>query len=180
MAKSDVEEWRPVRGWKGFYEVSSHGRVRSVDRRVRTRSGFRNYRGRVLRQKMSGPEGKEYPAVVLSRPGELLDMKVHRAVLETFVGTCPPGCESRHLDGDRFNPRLNNLAWGIPVANNYDDKLRHGKLTRGEVNGVAKLTELDVLQIRDDLRPAREIAEEYDIHYNHVGRIRRRERWAWL
>ena len=31
---TEPEEWRPVVGWEGLYEVSSLGRVRSVDRVV--------------------------------------------------------------------------------------------------------------------------------------------------
>ena len=34
-----TEEWRPVLGWEGLYEVSDQGRVRSVDRIVRNRPG---------------------------------------------------------------------------------------------------------------------------------------------
>lgn len=48
-----LEEWRPVPGYEGFYEVSSLGRVRSLDRShpCINRWGFpsiRNCRGRVL------------------------------------------------------------------------------------------------------------------------------------
>lgn len=40
--------------------------------------------------------------------------RVHRLVLEAFVGPCPPGMECRHLDDDPRNNRLDNLAWGDP------------------------------------------------------------------
>jgi hypothetical protein len=35
-----TERWRQVPGYEGAYEVSSHGRVRSVDRIMKA---FRNY-----------------------------------------------------------------------------------------------------------------------------------------
>jgi hypothetical protein len=34
------EEWRPVVGWEGFYEVSDRGRVRSVARTVMRSNGY--------------------------------------------------------------------------------------------------------------------------------------------
>ena len=40
-----IEEWRPVSGYEGAYEVSDQGRVRSVDR---VDSAGRRLRGRVL------------------------------------------------------------------------------------------------------------------------------------
>ena len=35
MCESYAEEWRPVVGYEGFYEVSSHGRLKSVPRTKR-------------------------------------------------------------------------------------------------------------------------------------------------
>ncbi|WP_211337689.1 NUMOD4 domain-containing protein [Lentzea atacamensis] len=36
IVRGHEEEWRPVEGWEGLYEVSSWGRVRSLTRRRRT------------------------------------------------------------------------------------------------------------------------------------------------
>ena len=40
-----AEHWKPVTGHEGIYEVSNHGRVRSVDRTV-TRSDGQVHRAR--------------------------------------------------------------------------------------------------------------------------------------
>ncbi|QZE10566.1 hypothetical protein SEA_SCOOBYDOOBYDOO_251 [Mycobacterium phage ScoobyDoobyDoo] len=45
---------------------------------------------------------------------------VHRLVLEAFVGPCPPGMETRHLDDDPSNNRLSNLCWGTRLENTMD------------------------------------------------------------
>jgi hypothetical protein len=50
---------------------------------------------------------------------------VHRLVLEAFVGPCPEGMLTRHLDGDPANNHLDNLRWGTP-AENFADSVRHG------------------------------------------------------
>lgn len=55
---------------------------------------------------------------------------VHRLVLETFAGPCPPDMECRHLDGNRSNNALSNLRWGTKLENEAD-KDRHGKRPRG-------------------------------------------------
>lgn len=54
-----------------------------------------------------------------------LTRRVHRLVLETFVGPCPEGHTARHLDGTTDNNRLRNLAWGTN-ADQEEDKKRHG------------------------------------------------------
>jgi len=43
--------------------------------------------------------------------------KVHRLVLEAFVGTCPPEMETMHLNGCRSDNRLENLKWGTHEEN---------------------------------------------------------------
>ncbi len=64
----DDEEWLPVAGWEGFYEVSDRGRVRSLERVVRRRNGSRyRVRERVLKPAVRAADG--YMHVSLSRRG---------------------------------------------------------------------------------------------------------------
>lgn len=44
-----IEEWRPIEGYEGLYEVSNLGRVKSIDRYVIDSLGHRRfYKGKVL------------------------------------------------------------------------------------------------------------------------------------
>ena len=114
------EIWKPIPGWEGSYEVSDHGRVRSVDRIVTTRTGIRKrYHGRVL---ALTADRSGHLAVSL---GRAKDKAVHRLVLEAFVGPCPEGQECCHNDGDPTNNNLSNLRWGSPTENAFD-RVRHG------------------------------------------------------
>lgn len=113
----DSERWLPVPGHEGLYEVSDHGRVRSLDRVITMKNGRkRRQRGIVLKPVNSNG----YHCVNV---GAL--RYVHRLVLEAFVGPPPPGMETRHLDGDPHNNRLGNLKWGSSSENN-DDIVAHG------------------------------------------------------
>lgn len=88
-----------------------------------------------------------YPMVSLKRGGKTVTLYVHRLLLETFVGPCPPGMECRHLDNDPTNIRLRNLAWGTK-AENEADKVANGTTNRGQRNGMSKLTDDQVVEIR--------------------------------
>jgi NUMOD4 motif/HNH endonuclease len=114
---ADSEEWRPVVGWEGFYEVSSAGRVRSIPRASRTR-------GVVLKPSRSGTN--KYPHVDLWADGENETRTVHSLVAEAFVGQRTDGTEVRHLDGDDSNCQRSNLAYGTSSENSYDIT-RHGR-----------------------------------------------------
>lgn len=53
------ECWAPVPGFKGAYEVSSHGRVRSVDRIITRKNGVRvPMRGRIRKTRPNKSNGR--------------------------------------------------------------------------------------------------------------------------
>jgi hypothetical protein len=69
---------------------------------------------------------KGYITVNLKPGGaiKLKTMRVHRLVLDAFVGPCPDGMECRHLNGVKADCRLSNLAWGTRKEN-IEDRVRH-------------------------------------------------------
>lgn len=113
-----TEEWRPIPGCDGRYEVSNLGRVRS---RPRTTPGRwdtpMHFAGRVLAQE-SVVGG--YLRVGMRYGGRRHRELVHRLVLLAFVGPCPEGMEARHVDGNPTHNHVSNLAWGTHSENTYD------------------------------------------------------------
>jgi hypothetical protein len=168
-----TERWLPVVGWENLYEVSSHGRVKSLDRVDRF---GRLFKGRLLRLT---PGSHSYPMAQLYRKGKRCGRTVHSLVLEAFVGPRPSGMEVCHLDGSRSNNRLGNLRWDTRKAN-HADKLGHDTHLRGERASNSKLTSQDVLSIRKDKRPQRIIAAQYGISRPTVSEIQNKRKWAWL
>ena len=108
--------------------------------------------------------------------------KVHALVLLTFVGPKPsPKHEVRHLNGDKTDNRLSNLAWGTKKEN-MADRERHGTVARGQRNGLAVLDEDKVREIRR-LRDVEgltfiEIGKRFGIHRVTVRHICLRVLWA--
>lgn len=115
---SATENWKPVVGFEGLYEVSDQGRVRSLDHSTTGKDGrTRRYKGRVL---VGSVDSSGRIQVVLSKEGKGHYRRVHRLVLEAFVGPCPPGYEGCHWDDDRSNNHLSNLRWDTSSANSMD------------------------------------------------------------
>ncbi|EOM78090.1 hypothetical protein DW322_11330 [Rhodococcus rhodnii] len=123
----DAEIWKPVLGYEGLYEVSSIGRVRTVERVVRggrTPTSSRTVPAKV--RKVSAHVNGGHLWLKLHRNGVRTPRFVHRLVLEAFVGEQPEGRnEVRHLDGNPANNRVENLAYGTH-AENVADMLEHG------------------------------------------------------
>lgn len=103
-----TENWRPVRGYEGSYEVSDLGRVRSV---------------RVVLKPMRVPKG--HLQVALYKSADRTFYKVHCLVLSAFVGPRPEGMEGCHNNGDPQDNRLSNLRWDTR-SGNQRDSVEHG------------------------------------------------------
>lgn len=125
------EQWRPVIGWEGAYEVSDAGRVRSIDRVVHRSDGVISLiRGKLLKP-CAMPGGRGHLFVNLSAPGVGARLEsVHRLVLIAFVGQAPDGMECCHNDGDPTNNQLANLRWDTR-SENMRDRFRHGWVVTG-------------------------------------------------
>ena len=102
------EEWKAVKGYEGFYEVSTLGNVRSVDRYVRKSNGVWQFRK--SRKCRIFEDAWGYLNVKLNKDSVTSTKKVHRIVYETFVGKIPDGYEIDHIDFNRKNNVLGNLT----------------------------------------------------------------------
>lgn len=175
----DEEIWKPVNGYEGAYEVSSLGRVRSLPRTIlRGRSPLR-ISGRFLKPCVNG---KGYHVFTLSMEGKTRTIDAHRLVAEAFLGPIPEGQYTRHLNGDRTDCRVSNLAYGTPVQNQAD-RLIHGTDGRGEKNSQSKLCGKIVIKIRSMANMGvskTDIAQAFGISARQVRAIAGKRAWRHI
>jgi hypothetical protein len=104
----ELEKWVPIIGYEARYQVSNHGRVKSLQREE-----FMAWSGRtrIWKEKILVPCLKEgYPVIALfgvKKRGLL--QYVHRLVARAFIGEIPKGYTVNHKDKDRSNSTLLNL-----------------------------------------------------------------------
>lgn len=112
------ERWKPVHGHEDHYEVSSEGRLRSLDRAVTYTDGrVGHFRGRML---SPGRSTEGYLAVALRNQRAL----VHRLVAEVFLDQSQRSDTVNHINGDKRDNRAVNLEWATFGQNN-----RHARET---------------------------------------------------
>lgn len=144
LFKGDIgdEVWKPLPGFDGLYEISSLGRVKSIGGRPRCRFD------RILRTAKSGDR---YEQAILSIEGKKYRISVHRMVCWAFHGAPPsPIHHAAHGDGNSHRNHYDNLSWKTPKENQAD-RVIHGTHCRGARSANAKLTNDDVLEIRQRL-----------------------------
>jgi len=126
------EEWRPVSGHEGNYEISSIGRIKSLGRYVKNspnNSSKRFIHERIMRTIINK---YGYQCVVLKKNNRNYCLTIHRIVATAFIGPRPIGLQVNHRDSNRANPRLENLEYLTPKEN-----VRHS-IDKGNFHGGPK------------------------------------------
>lgn len=113
----DAEIWKPVPNAPG-YEVSNHGRVRSIDRIIPYVDGRMRHQPGKLKELVDDGHGYLTARLQIQKRGRT--RYVHQIVLEAFVRPRKNGELVRHLDNNPKNNRLENLAWGSASENVLD------------------------------------------------------------
>jgi hypothetical protein len=104
------EEWRPVFGYEGLYDVSNLGRIRSLPRFVKTHACGRGYftKQRIIKRSVTS---SGYFWVHLCKNGVSKPKAVHRVVAESFIhgAILPSSLDVHHKDHNKLNNIVSNL-----------------------------------------------------------------------
>ena len=109
------EEWKPVVGYEGWYEVSNLGQIRSVDRYITYSNGSTRLQKGIILKPNNDKYG--YPVVCLIQNGKRRIGKIHRLVATAFLHKEEHFDQVNHKDGVKHNNELTNLEWTDAYGN---------------------------------------------------------------
>jgi hypothetical protein len=107
------------------------------------------------------------------------DCSPHRLVCEMVHGPCLSGMEAAHSCGRRICASGRHLRWDTPKGNHADRHI-HGTALLGEAGGSAKLTNAQVLKIRElaGSTSKRQLAFRYGVSRRTIFLIVNRRTWT--
>ena len=106
-------EWKDIEGIPG-YQISSDGRVKSVERIIPRGANFLPIKERILKP---WKRSKDYLSVGFRTNGQHKAYTVHRLVACTFIPNPENKKEINHIDGNKENNSVENLEWVTPSEN---------------------------------------------------------------
>lgn len=123
-------------------------------------------------------ESHGYLRVALYKNNKRKEFKVHKLVLETFIGPCPEGMECRHLNGIRTDNRLCNLKWGTGKEN-CQDAINHKTFQMGSKHYLSKLEDNQIKEIRKLTKEGRltlkEIGKRFSVSVTTISDIKNKK-----
>jgi len=149
------EEWRHVCGWEGMYKVSSLGRMRRLAKLKKN-----GLNGELLPEKIMHQMKNEkgYLYVELWKNNIRKVNKVHKLVGIAFISNPENKATINHKDFIKGNNIYSNLEW-MTFEENFAHAFKNGKFRRGENAATAKLTNAQVIKIKELYREGMRVCD---------------------
>lgn len=161
------EQWRPVVGYEGLYEVSDQGRVRNA------------VKGFVLGRSF---DDWGYAKVSLNNRHGWKQRLVHVLVAEAFIGPRRHGLVVCHGPSGQDDNSVSNLYYSTQSKNCKEDKRRDGTANIGDAHPCAKITEeiaIQILELKGKMLQS-QIAVKFGISQQTVSAIQVGRKWSHL
>lgn len=145
FSKMKKEIWKSVKGYEGYFEISNHGNVRSMDRYINHYAGGKRLmKGKPIKL---GNNGTGYLFAPLNKCGKTKNIYVHRLVAIHFIENPKNKPEVNHIDGIKTNNSTKNLEW-VTRCENFKHAIKNGLTNAGEKHGLTRLTNQQAKEIR--------------------------------
>lgn len=133
------EEWRDIKGYEGFYQVSNYGRIKSLARYLKGKnSSVRLKKEIILNPIINIKTG--YCAVELQINKHSHKEYVHRLVAFAFPEICGEwfeGAECNHINENKTDNKAINLEW---CTHSYNNKLNSEKIKQKLSKAIVQLS----------------------------------------
>ncbi|MCT4151400.1 HNH endonuclease [Elizabethkingia anophelis] len=147
-----------------------------------TEDGIIKRNGRILKPYDTG---RGYRTIDININGERFYKKIHRLVAEAFIPNPENKKEVNHKNGIKDDNRVENLEWVTPTEN-----IRHSfqfgmNKNIGEKHRDSKLTEKQVLEIREKAKNKYngyiiDLQKEYKVSQTSIFAIINRKHWKHI
>ena len=102
------EVWKDIKGYENLYEISNFGNVRNKNKQIK-----KQY------------DNKGYLCVELYKKNKRKHFRIHRLVMMTFNDNSNHKLDINHIDGNKYNNKIDNLEW-CTRKENLDHAVRKG------------------------------------------------------
>lgn len=171
-----IEEiWKDVPEFKGIYQASNIGRIKSLGREIVRQGKLIWLKEKIMKQHIS-VDGR-YKCSFNNQ-----NCLVHRIIALTWIPNLYNLPDINHKDGNPLNNYYENLEWITKIDNNIHAHKMGLIDLKGEKSPLHILTEEEVKEIRNSkgVYKYRELADMYGVCISNISQIINRNRWKHI
>ncbi len=164
--KLNIEIFKDIKDYKGHYQISNFGRVKSIKKK----------REEKILKPISIGINKKYQSVSLCKNAICKHRYIHRLVAEHFIRNPKKKYSVNHKNGNPQNNMVDNLEWATGTEQNNHAFLLGLKKSTDH----SKLTEKEVIEIHNSKESPKYLAKKYKISESNISMIKNSKTWMNL
>jgi hypothetical protein len=166
-----METFKDIDGFKGLYQISNKGNVKSLGRTVKNGTGYRRVRERILKPV---PNKRGYYQVTLCRNQFEKNVKVHQLVAIYFLGHKPNGLKTvvDHINHDRSDNNVKNLRLVTNRENTSHRKLKSSSQYTGVCWSKSNKHWVSQIRIKGKMTYLGQFKTEYEAHVAYQNKLK--------
>jgi len=169
------EIWKDIKGFKGLYQISNLGRVKSLKKK----RGFLILKEKILKSHL---DNLGYQMLTLVKNKKHKQYRIHRLVAIAFISNLNNKKEVNHIDGNKSNNNILNLEWSTRSENmKHADKMGLRNIN-GENNNKSKLKNENIIFIRKNKNKysQKELAFLFNVTNANICSILKNKTWRHI
>ncbi len=180
-----TEIWRDIPGWKGMYQASNLGRIKSLARYIVTVKGTKYpIEEKILKGHV---DTKGYIQVEFKRNRRRHIIALHRLIALAFIPNPENKPQINHINGNKTDNRIENLEWctgSENVRHAWNNRLNHA--LHGEQHPNAKLTNEQAKWVKEHYIPrdkeygVNAMARKFNVSTTPIYNILKKKGWKHI
>ena len=175
------ENWKDILDFEGYYQISDLGRVKSLAKTITRKNGVKVFMPeKILKPTKANPG---YFSLILCKENCRKTVRVHRLIAQAFIDNPKNKPEVNHINGIKTDNRIENLEWvtcSENIKHAFDTGLNKPQDVRGVKNGRCKLSEKQVLEIRESKLSNKDLSKSYNVSDVLIGQIKNKKIWTHI
>jgi hypothetical protein len=180
-----MEIWKDIKGYENKYQVSNIGRVKSLSRIVEIRNNILGNKKEIFLKPTKNRKGYLNVKLCKKIDGTNTEKSViiHRLVANEFLENPFNKPQVNHKNGIKDDNFVDNLEWNTGSENVIHALKTNLKIPqKGSEHGMSKLTEKQVLEIREigRTKTLKEVAKIYNVDMSLISLILSKKAWKHI